>query len=188
MVSAVKVSKIQNTSGTDKIITENFATDSRFIRQIEVQADTGGYSFSTSWSLGPSFNNITGFKAGSLVEINYYIPLRNDSTAWGGAYIEPQVSYNGGTSWVSLGSSGYTGVMEYGQSIGFYTNTLLIDPNQVADFGVQVRFYLRAYDGTLTVKTSNAINSVSGTQTVDSGLNGQQHYSRIIVKELAKFS
>ncbi|MEX0934631.1 MAG: hypothetical protein WDZ42_02405 [Candidatus Saccharimonadales bacterium] len=158
---------------------------SRIVRKINVQVDSATRNHSASWGLGPTFDTITGFKAGSLIKIAYHVPMRNDSTGWGGGYIEPQISFDGGTSWSSLGSSGYDAVMNNNApSIGSYFNQILVDPEQSLDFSVRVRFYYRSYDGTVTVNGSHAINTISGTATLMSGINGLQHYTKVIVEEL----
>ena len=184
----VKTDAIQDSSGNAALdLTKLAGNAGRYVRQVYVQNDATNRSFSTSWSLGATFTNVSGFKAGSLVEVTYYIPLRNDSTSWGGAFVEPQVTFNNST-WLSCGASGYTAVMEYGQSIGYYQKNLLIDPSLesiTGDFQFNIRFYMRSYDGTLTSVTSNAVNSVSGTVSNASSTNYAQHYASIIVREWA---
>jgi hypothetical protein len=163
----------------------------RTIRRIIIQSDTARYA-STNWMIGPRFPTITGFKAGSLVRIFYHIPGRNDGGNWGGGYIEPQISYNDGISYVSLGSCGHDGgVMNYGGAsnansfdIGSYNNTLLIDPQLQTDFSVTIRFYIAPYNSTYVVNGDNAINNISGTAPLATGVNGNQHYSHVIVEEL----
>ncbi|MGH0033337.1 MAG: hypothetical protein ACQGVC_26420 [Myxococcota bacterium] len=157
----------------------------RVIRQISVQTDSTTRNFTTGWALGNTFATVGGFKAGSLVRLHFSLPMRNDSLSWGGGYTEPQVSFDGGTSWNSLGSGGYDGPMVFdGRPIIRYANTLLIDPAQGSDFSVTVRFYHKSYDGTLTVNGSHDINAISGTAPLMSGVNGLQHYTRLIVEEL----
>lgn len=158
-----------------------------YTRQIQVQCNTADYSAGTSWKLGPVFPTIFDFKAGSLVKLSYHIPMRNDSIYWGGGYIEPQISFDGGSTWNSLGSSGYDGaVMNHdSQSVGSYFNSILIDPDQSSNFSVTVRFYFCSYDSTVYINQSHDINTVSGTASIMSGVNGQQHYSKIIVQEFA---
>jgi hypothetical protein len=177
----------------DSLTVENLTADnviytdgSRVIRQAVVQTNSTNYSTTTTWALGPTFATITGFKAGSLVRLSYHIPMRNDSASWGGGYIEPQISFNGGTTWNSLGSSGYDGGVMHNTSpsIGSYFNCILIDPQQASDFSVRVRFYFRSYNGTVMRNQSHAINTISGTATLLSGVNGTQHYAKIIVEEL----
>jgi len=186
----VKTTTLSDTSGNTAVDVAKVAGNAaRYVRQAYVQNDATNRSFSTSWSLGATFTNVTGFKVGSLLEVSYYIPLRNDSTAWGGVYIEPQITFDNGSTWLSCGSSRYNGVMEYGQSIHYYDRNLLIDPSLesvTSDFQFNIRFYMRAYDGTTTSVTNNAINAVSGTATASAtGKNYNQHYASIIVRELA---
>lgn len=157
----------------------------RYTRQVYTQVNSTSYSFSTTWAVGPTFPVVNGFKAGSLVKITYGMPTRNDSTSWGGGYIEPQINING-TGWQSLGSSGYdAGVMGMAALIGSYSQSILIDPGMSTDFSLEIRFYARSYDGTLNINGSNEINVRSGTATLMSGNNGLQHYAHVIVEELA---
>lgn len=151
-----------------------------------VQVDPNARTVTTAWAIGPTFTNITGFKAGSKVKLTYTVPCRNDDAGWGGMYIEPQVSFNGGASWNSLGSSGYDGnvMVLNGGGIGTYTNVILIDPGMAADFSVQVRFYYKTYSGTGYVNSQHDLTAVSGSAPLMSGINGSQHYTKIIVEEV----
>lgn len=189
MASTLRLSNVNSAAGLPALDIDKIASNAgRYIRQVYAQVDTTSFtSIGTSWTLGPSFANTTGFKAGSLVRLDYHMPCRNDSTSWGGLYIEPQISYNAGMNWFSLGSSGYDGnVMNNASAdIASYFNSILIDPGQTSDFGVQVRFYVKSYDGTAYINYSHDINLVSGTATALTGNNFNQHYSKIIVEELA---
>lgn len=158
----------------------------RYPRKVYAQTDSATYSFTTTWSVGPTFADIGDFKAGSYVLIDYHMPCRNDSASWGGIYIEPQVRFNSGV-WQSLGSSGYDGgvMNSSSDSIGSYRNAILVDPGQSATFSVGVRFVCRSYDGTALINGSHEVNALSGTATLMSGTNGLQHYSKVIVQELA---
>jgi hypothetical protein len=187
----VKATNLQDTSGNMAVDIAKAATttpqgSARYTRQIFTQVYTGSFSASTSWTLGFTFADIGTFKAGSLVKMTYMIPSRNDSTSWGGTYIEPQIRFNSGT-WQSLGSCGYDGGTMHNNSadIASYHNTLLVNPGQTSDFTVGFRFYFKSYDGTTTINGSNDLNTVSGTATIMSGDNGTQHYSHIIVEEMA---
>lgn len=189
-MSTVKVAELQDVSGNTAIDVAKVAGNaSRYVRQSYVQNDLNNYSFSTSWVLGPSFSNVSGFKEGSLIEVTYYIPCRNDSTSWGGIYIEPQFTFDNST-WLRSGTSGYTAVMELGNgSISFYGKTLLIDPSLesvVGDFQFNIRFYCKSYDGTTTINQNNDVgNAGSGVCALATGANRYQHYASIVVKELA---
>lgn len=158
----------------------------RIIRKSVVQVNTNSYSASTSWAQVPAFPTITDFKAGSLVKLSYHIPMRNDSSSWWWGYIEPQISFNWGTTWNSLWSSWYDWwvMNNVANSIGSYFNTILIDPAQSSDYSVKVRFYFRSYDGTVIINWSHDLNNISSTATLMSWVNWTQHFAKIIVEEL----
>jgi len=172
----------------------------RYIRQIVTQYDDREYIITASWQqVLNRFTNIPDFSSGSLVKLTYHVPCRNESASWGGMYIEPQVSYNGGTKWWSLGSSGYDAVMNMGgAAIGSYFQSILIDPylsgvSAGAGFGVQIRFYATVYDiaagvTTAWINSNHSINAISGTAVLDPTINGTQHFAHIIVEELALLS
>jgi hypothetical protein len=71
--------------------------------------------------------------------------------------------------------------------IRFTSNIMLINPGKTSDFSVTIRFYFRSYDGTVGLNNGGGheINMVSGTATLMSGTNGQQHYGNWIIEELA---
>lgn len=154
-------------------------------RNIVVQVDTAGRSSGTGWTLGPSFSAIQ-CRGGSLVKMSYHVPMRNDASGWGGIYIEPQVRFNYG-SWQSLGSTGHE-MMHLGNAdIATYKNDLVINPGIASEFLVEFRFYFRAYEGTVYLNngSNHDINVVSGTASIMSGDNGNQHFFHIIVEEFA---
>lgn len=187
MAAILKTGILQDMSGNTALDMSKIASNAgRYTRQIINLIDTTDRSSGTSWTAGTTFADQPGFKAGSLLKIFYMYPARNDSTGWGGLYFEPQIRFNGGT-WQSLGSRGYDAVMEYGQSINSTQNTMLISPGQTSDFSVGIRFYFRSYDGTVYLVNGGGhdINTVSGTATIMSGTNGQQHYGNWIIEELA---
>lgn len=156
-----------------------------YVRRHVLQTDTTDRTSGNSWTLGPTFTELTGFQANSKLHLFYSVPMRNDDAGWGGGYIEPQISINGG-AWQSLGSCGYDGgVMGYGKRIITYRNHLLIDPGQTATFSVQFRFYFRSYSGTVQWNDSRDIGLTSGTATELPGLVGGFH-SHINVREIAR--
>ena len=115
--------------------------------------------FSNSWALCKTFSNFTK-NVGTNVMLHWRVPFRNDSTGWGGGYIRIEYSLNNGASYSSLGVSGYDGgVMVSGSpSIGSNSGSFLIDLNSVrASEQIKLRFYHRAYDGTVTVNGSHHI-------------------------------
>lgn len=173
--------------GTPSIITDSMSMTGRYRRQVISQVDTTGRTASSSWVLGPTFATLSGFQAGSILKLFYHVPLRHDSTSWGGAYIEPQISFDSGSTWWSLGCSGYDGVMSNGYAnIASYRNELYIDPGQSSTFSATFQFYFRAYTaGTLYWNGSHDVNNVSNTATIMSGDSGLQHWMHLIVHEYA---
>jgi hypothetical protein len=160
-----------------------------YTRQFITEIDTTNRSFGTGWTLVYTGANRTGFKAGSKIRFTYQIPFRNESSSWGGAYTEPQVSFNN-SSWVSLGSSGYDGnVMQLNSpSIATYSKSIFIDPalqSVTGDFQFRFRFYCKAYDGTTLWNQSHDINATSATVTNAAGINLLGHYATFHIEELA---
>ena len=192
-VGQVRVSGVANSDGTEKINIGTLLSSGYYVRQFFSDVDTPNRTFGTGWTLMYTTPNHSGFLTGSKLRIFIEIPLRNDSTSWGGAYVEPQISFNGGTTWASLGSGGYDGsVMHNGSSdISTYNRMLYIDPQLhgiSGEYSVAIRFYCRSYDGNTAWNGSHDLNSVSGTATAITGAgNYQQHFTKVIIEELAKF-
>ena len=185
-MSTLRVNTIS--SGTDeKINVLAMPTVGYYTRQIVTQVDTTNRTSGTSWTLGPTFASIS-CAANSLIKFSYHIPMRNDAGGWGGMYIEPQVSFNGGT-WQSLGSSGYENMTSSSADISSYDNQILVTPGITSAFTAQFRIYFRSYEGTVGLNNALAheINTVSGTATIMSGDNGNQHYLHAVVEEMARF-
>jgi microcystin-dependent protein len=149
----------------------------------EVQIDSTGRSSGSSWTAGPTFPEITGFRAGSRVHLDFNVPMRNASTSWGGLYFEPQIRFDLGT-WQSLGSSGYDLMNTGAQAIMTHNGAILVDPGISAIFSVQVRYYFKSYDSTVILNSSHNINAVSGTATIMAGDNGDQFFTKFIIKEI----
>jgi len=194
-MSIVKAQYLATSDGTEVVDLDKLSTTGYYTKQIITQVDTTSRTFSTAWALGPTFASIP-CSANSLLLLDYFVPCRNDSTSWGGAYIEPQVSFDGGTTWNSLGGSGYDGgVMKLGNSaISHYYQQILINPGLTSAFNARFRFYFRSYDGTLSVNVSHNINAISGTAALDNtNYNGSydninQHYLHVVVEELASYT
>jgi hypothetical protein len=191
MTGTLKVDEIKNLNGVSKLRLDRLATNGRYTRTTTVQVDAANYSSTNAWTLGPTFGVINNLQANSLLKLFYAVPTRNESTSWGGCYIEPQVRFNEGT-WQSLGSCGHDGgVMYLGNAfIGTYRQIILIDPGQAATFSAQFRLYFRSFDGTVGLNNAlgHDLNSVSGTAPLISGANGQQHFTHLIVEELARYN
>ena len=157
-----------------------------YIRKAELLVDTAGYSATTSWKLGPSWSPIYDFLPNSKIWFSIKVPARNDSSNWGGMFLELQIRFNSG-AWYSLGCTGFDTIMEFGQSVHSYNCDYLVQGPDVP-FSVEIRTYFKSYDGTTTIVTSNAVNSLSGTAPlIEPAIYSKQHYSKLIVKELALF-
>lgn len=191
MSSVLAVDKINNLAGTASIDVLKFAAGGNYIRQIITQYDATSYTVTASpWVQGPIWGPSPAFKDGSKIKLHYYVPCRNDSASWGGFYFEPQLNFADGRGWLSLGSSGYSTVMAVANGsgdIGFYTNTILVDPGMSSDFTVAVRIMALTYDGTGYINSQNNVNAISGTGTLMPGINGMQHYSKVILTEIASY-
>lgn len=187
----ISVSSVNDSSGTQKFNLETVSLDGYYTRKITPQSNTTTYTTSTTrrnFTLGPTFPNIVGCKAGSLIHLHFYVPTRNNDEAWGGIFLEPQVRFNSG-SWFSLGGTGYDIMLNSSRAIQSYTNSVLFDPQQTVDFDIQFRFYWASYDGSTTINGSHSINSLNGDSPIDTNTtNANQHYLTIKVEELAKWS
>lgn len=188
MAGTLIIDRVENVANSTAMVMNNVSLTGRYRRQIYSQVDTLNWSATTTWALGPTFAQVSGFQPGSVIRLDYQIPTRNDSTSWGGGYIEPQVRFDD-EPWQSLGSCGHdAGVMSLGYAcIASYQQTIFIDPARSSPFAVQFRFYFRAYESTIGLNNAlgHDINLTSGTATIMPGNNGLQHYTHIIVQELA---
>lgn len=165
------------------------ASSPSYIRQVLNLVDTTDRSATTTWTLGATWNPYI-MKAYSTLKIYYSYPMRNESTSWGGIYFEPQVTFNNGITWYSLGSRGYDLMsLNAGGNIKYMENYITINPSQTADFNFGLRYYFRSYDGTVGINNSlgHDMNANSGTAffhpTISS--NNYQHYVHFIVEEIA---
>lgn len=188
-MSQLRVGNVATTGGTQKVSVSNISSDGYYTRNIVVQIDTTNRTSGTTYTLGPTFDNIS-CAGNSLIKMMYHVPMRSDSGSWGGMYIEPQVSFNDG-SWQSLGTTGHEMMAMSTGEIMTYRNEILITPGIATNFTAKFRFYFRSFDG--TVGWNNGINhdinaQPVGNATLMSGNNGLQHYMHIIIEEYARLS
>jgi hypothetical protein len=193
-VTQLRVDNIATTTGTPKINIDSLLAGGYYVRQVFSDVDATDRSFTNSWVLVYTTPRHTEFIANSKLRIYLEIPFRNDSTSWGGAYVEPQISFNGEITWASLGSSGHDGSVMHLNSgnISTYNRMLYIDPQLhgiSGNFSVTLRFYCKSYDGTTLWNGSHDLNSISGSATLITNRdNFQQHYAKVVIEELARFS
>lgn len=183
-VDSINTDTVSRSDGT--VVLNVSGASPIYVRRHVIQSDTTDRSTTTSWSLGPTFPVLNDFQAGSKIHLFYSVPMRNDDVGWGGGYIEPQLSINGG-SWQSLGSCGYDGgVMGYGARIVTYRNNILIDPQQTNPFNIQFRFYFKSHSGTIQWNDSRDIGLTSGTAPLLNTTINDNFHAHIKVKEIAK--
>ena len=139
--------------------------------------------------------NHSGFTGGSHLELMYYIPTRKDGASrWNGIYFEPQISFDNGSSYYSLGDCGYDGgtMFNGASAIHNYINCMWFQNSgtQIPSSGtytVKLKFRASEYDnaGTAYVNTSHAINGrVSATYLGDTAnIDRRQHFAHWILKE-----
>ena len=148
--------------------------------------DTSSYSTASGSFVDlVTFGNYSGFSPNSILEFYYHIPCRNDTGGWGGCYIEPNISFDNGGTWLSLGTTGYDGgVMTYSSAntIHYYDNTIMLYPQRSSSYTVRIKFRYKVYDGTVTVNGSNDLN---GRATGGTYLSGYEytHFLHYTIKE-----
>ena len=141
-------------------------------RKINQEVDTANRTFTTTWADGKVWEQHR-YKAGSKLLLNIYIPCENDTTGWGGGYLEIQYNINN-SGWQSLGHSGYTMAMAYpARLVDAYNNTILFDPDQTNDFDLQFKFRHRSYGNTLEVN-------------VGTDFSGDSFATHLIIEEILK--
>ncbi len=126
---------------------------------INYQFDSTQRTFGTSWAVGKEWAPVS-FKGGSRIRIDWRIPMRNDSSSWGGGFTDIEFSYDDGATWISIGSSGYDGPMAIsGDIITSMNGAFTFTDCPEEDFIMKIRFKHRSHDGTLNVNGEHAIES-----------------------------
>ena len=168
-----------------------------FINNIVKQYDDQTRNFdNTDFQDGKTWDSITNCRPGSTFDITISIPMRNDSTSWGGAYTEllykiPESAVH--NDWISMGNSGHDGVMVNGsETILTYNRRFLLAPHSIAPnrtkYSIQFKFRHRSYDGTLIINGSHDINTTAlgGQDYQNTNYEGLTHFwTTLIVIEYA---
>lgn len=185
--TAVSTNEIRKSDDSVAIDAGKIDAGDRYQRQFILQRDLTSRSSGQSWTQGPVFDEITGFKANSWLHLYYLVPTRNNDAGWGGCYIEPQIQFNQDGTWHSLGSCGYDGgVMGHEDRIVAYRNFMLIDPQQTNDFSIQFRFYFRSYSNTVYWNGNRDIGLTSETANLLNSNINDNHHMHVKIKELAR--
>lgn len=166
---------------------------SSHVRNIYYEVDNIRRTFTTSWVDGKYWETRT-YAPNSQLWIDVYIPMRNNSSSWGGIYTSIDYNING-LGWLNLGHSGYTGVMNLknGGDVGFYRNSFILPFNNLSEtFTCQFRFQHRTYDG-----NSTGIINLDVNQDINLGMDigtgaaniynieTNQYYSSLLIIEIA---
>lgn len=167
-----------------------------YINNIDKQYDSTTRSYiNGNFADGMTWNAIENCKPGSYFDISIGIPCRNDTTGWGGLYTDiiykiPESTVY--TDWISMGNSGYEGVMYNGAAaIATYNRRFLLQPSVAPTnslYSIQFKFRHRSYDGTTTINGSHDINRTGsgGSTYQNSSLEPLEHFwTTIIVIEYA---
>ena len=129
------------------------------IGEIFYENDETIRTFGTTWADGKIWTS-RPFTGGSRIKVEWRCPFRNDSTSWGGGYIDIQYAFNEG-AYISLGHSGYDGgVMNNGASgIGSMSGNFALLNCPAENFTLQMKFMHKSYDGTVTINGSHDIST-----------------------------
>lgn len=126
------------------------------IVQVSNQWDTTSYSFSTSWSAGKTWTQMTGITAGNDLRCTFNIYGRNDSSSWGGGYTAIEYATNSaGDNWTDLGSDGYSSgnvMTNPSNAIAQSERTFYIENYQYTQ--IRFRYKHKSYDGTFHVNNA----------------------------------
>lgn len=176
--------------GGAAIDVDSLPADALYTRQYVLQHDKVNRTFTDTFALATTFPTVTDLLGNSKILLEWFVPLRNDNSSnWGGAVMEMQVQFDGGT-WQSLHTTGHSCCMHFGTSaIKSYHNMMLIDPAIATTFTVAFRLYVRSFNGTLWYGALNRdIGLVSGTAALLDGVIQDQWYPTLHIREIAKVS
>jgi hypothetical protein len=170
---------IKPAAGGSLLIDGGFSINGQISNLLSYQKDTTARSFTTTIADGWITTAFT-VPAGSVISMDFWIPIRNNSTSWGGGYVYLYYDINSSGTWFDLGTSGYGGAMAYQQHIDGYGNTLIQDfSTTTEDFEIRYKFRHKSYDGTMIVNTSN---NITGGADSDDSLS--YAWSHVIVTSL----
>ena len=102
--------------------------------------------------------------AGDVVELSYRVPVRNDSSGWGGAYLYIDYSVDSGSNWTRIFDSGYDRVMiNDAKGISSFTGTFIVDIAEVTNSDkVRFRYWAKTYTGDGRVNNNHGIGGHTG--------------------------
>lgn len=163
----------------------------------KVIVDYSNSSFSTTSGTFADMltsSQYTGFTGGSALEFFMHYPARNDTEAWSGGYIEPNLSFDNGSNYYSMGTCGYDGgiMIQNGYGILCYNNHYFISNSATSripdtDYSLKIKWRFATYSGNYQINASHAINGGTGYSQnyVDTSatVDRNQHWMHWIIKE-----
>lgn len=185
MAGTVRVDSVLTKDG--RTVPGTLAAGDYHLGKLVMEYDSTSYTTSSSsFVLLKEWTNQTGFSPNSVLEFFYHVPTRKDNTGWGGLYFEPNVSFDGGTTYYSLGTCGYDGgIMALGTDmIHYYSNIFMIYPEQSSSYDFRLKLNFKVYSGTSVVNGNHDINGINtNTNYWVNGDSHLQHWMHYIVKE-----
>lgn len=192
-IPASSILRLQsNGSNWEQISGESTIPSSQLVNKSYVQTYKGGKNFGNgNATLLNLFPEVT-IQAGKKVKIYLYVPTRNNTSSWGGLYVNINAKVNG--TWYNLGNTGYDGgvmhssatsihALNHEMLLDFITN-LNLPANQ--PYTLQFELTARSYNGTTYVNHSHDINRTANNLGSRGGLQtwaSDQNYCHIIIEE-----
>ena len=119
----------------------------------------------------------------SQLVMNFRVPIRQNTTGWGGAYVRTYYRVNSG-SWVDCGTSGYTTAMGSGKyMISGHDQMQTFDfLNRTSDFTLGFRIDVRHYDSqNLDTGGDHSISNGSSTANSVNGVSGYSWWTYMTI-------
>lgn len=148
--------------------------------KVVVESDDANWTHTSNatWKEWPTagFTNHTGFTGGSTLHIEYWIPMRHDTSGWGGGYIDTNITFDNGVAWRSLGNPGYDGgvMANPGNTIHGQNLTMIVTGTPSTDYSVKLRFMVKTYTNSvnLYINQSHDINRTATAGFCPAGSDG----------------
>ena len=117
----------------------------RYIREVDDSSYTG---INNQWRVVKTWS-VFNKNVGDVLELNYLMPTRHDSSSWGGLHLRIQYTVDNGTTWKDCYDSGYSGAMASGGTniIDQISGNIIIDIDEVTNASsVQFRYQAKSYN------------------------------------------
>lgn len=169
------------------------------------EVEGGNKTYTESYTSSRTFSNGNAsvlklfstrtIQAGKDVEIYLRVPARDNTSSWGGLYININVKVN--STWYNLGNSGHDGgvmgdssydiaTSHHHKHLDFIANAGVSD---TSSYTVQFEVTCRAYSGTTTVNGSHDMNKTAGNLGSRGALatwGSNQNFTTLIIREVSR--